>query len=481
MNVFLMKGIKPAMMDISMKKLFKSKYTLDIIIIIASIVLIYLLVSIYFTSHCFFNTVINGVDVSLKAHDEIKDTIISYIKNYKLEIVERDGDVEELSVQDIDIQYNNKISISDIYPRKNSIKWISSLFKSQKIYVRNLYAYNQYALENKIKELNCLNKAIIMPQNVRFKYTDGSYEVIQEVYGNKINELKLNEAIKMSILAGETKLDLNKYLCYENPKYTLLSDKTIKTKDLLNRYASTKITYIFGSEVEILDGNTINGWISVDEDLEVSINTKAVMKYVQGLSKKYDTVGAARNFKTSVGKTVEVKGGLYGWKIDRTAEAKAILENIENGKVFEREPIYAQKALSRGENEIGNTYVEINITRQHIWFYKDGKLITQSAVVTGNPNRGYSTVIGTYMLNYKQKGATLRGPGYETDVNYWMPFFGNIGIHDASWRYSFGGTIYKRNGSHGCVNAPLSVAKKIFNNIEAGTPIICYEERTERR
>jgi lipoprotein-anchoring transpeptidase ErfK/SrfK len=149
---------------------------------------------------------------------------------------------------------------------------------------------------------------------------------------------------------------------------------------------------------------------------------------------------------------------------------------VKLGETLEKEPVYAQKALPRGEGEIGNTYVEINITRQHLWFYKDGKLITQGAVVTGKPKKGYSTVLGTYMLNYKQKGATLVGEDYEAEVTYWMPFFGNIGLHDASWRYSFGGNIYKRRGSHGCVNAPKYLAKRIFENIEAGTPIICYEE-----
>jgi lipoprotein-anchoring transpeptidase ErfK/SrfK len=97
-------------------------------------------------------------------------------------------------------------------------------------------------------------------------------------------------------------------------------------------------------------------------------------------------------------------------------------------------------------------------------------------VVTGNPNRGNATEVGIYMLNYKQYGSTLRGHNYEADVTYWMPFNGNVGIHDASWRHSFGGNIYKSNGTHGCVNAPLYLAKKIFENIESGTPVICYEE-----
>ncbi len=445
-------------------------------ILIASILLLYLLISVYFAKHFFFNTVINGVDVSLKAYDDAASIIRSRVKDYKLQLIERSGEVQDIIGRDIEMQYNEKTSISSIYYKKSSFKWIISLFKDQKYYVDDLYVYNKDNLDMKINELNCLNKTIIEPQNVRFKYSNKSYEVIKEVYGNKIIKEKLNEAIKMSILKGETKLNLNEKLCYENPKYTLISEKTLETKNLLNKYIKTKITYIFGSENEVLDGNIINKWLSIDGNLEVVINEMAVIRYVYGLSKKYDTVGIARNFKTSMGKIVEVKGGLYGWKINGDAEIRALLENIKLGKVLEKEPIYTQKALSRGEDEIGNTYVEINITRQHLWFYKDGKLVTQGAVVTGNPNKGHSTVLGTYMLNYKQKGATLIGPGYEAGVTYWMPFFGNIGIHDASWRYSFGRDIYKRNGTHGCVNVPLYLAKTIFDNIEDGTPIICYEE-----
>ena len=464
------------MKNVDIKKLFKSKRTGNVIIFIASILLIYLLISLYFSKHSFFNTVINGVDVSLKAHEDIEDIIRGYVKDYKLQLVERNGEIEEIIGRDIGMEYNEKNSIDKVYPRQNSFKWIVSLLKDQKYYVEDLFVYNKDNLENKIIGLNCLNTDIIEPQNVSFKYTNGSYKVIEEVYGNKIIKDELYEVIEMNILKGVRKLDLNENLCYENPRYTLSSDKTLETKNLLNEYVKAKITYKFGSKKEILDGNIISEWLSVDKNLETVISEIAVMKYVKELSKKYDTVGIARNFKTSMGKIVEVSGGLYGWEINREAETEALLKNIKLGNVFEKEPIYTKKALYRAENEIGNTYVEVNITRQHLWFYKNGELITQGSVVTGNPNRGRSTVLGTYMLNYKQKGATLTGPGYEAPVTYWMPFFGNIGIHDASWRYSFGGEIYKRRGSHGCINAPIYLVKTIFDNIEEGTPIICYEE-----
>lgn len=464
------------MKSVDIRKLFKSKGAGNAIIFIASILLIYVFISVYFAKHCFFNTVINGVDVSLKAQEDAEDTIRRYVKNYELQLVERNGEMEEIIGRDIGMEYNEKNSINKVYRDKNSFKWIISLLKNQEHYVEDLFIYSKYNLENKINGLNCINKDIIEPENVSFKYTNGSYEVVAEIYGNKIIKDKLYEDIEMSILKGETKLDLNENLCYENPRYTLSSDKAVETKNTLNKYVKANITYKFGSEKTILDGSTINQWISVNKNLEAVISEIAVGRYVKELSEKYDTVGILRSFKTSIGKIAKVKGGLYGWKINRDAETEDLLEDIKLGNIIEKEPIYTQKALYRAENEIGNTYVEINITRQHLWFYKDGKLITEGSIVTGNPNRGHSTVLGTYMLNYKQKGATLIGHGYEAPVAYWMPFFGNIGIHDASWRYSFGGEIYKRRGSHGCINAPVYLAKIIFNNIEEGTPIICYEE-----
>ena len=464
------------MNKVKIKTLFKGKYTGNIIILFASIILIYLITSIYFAYHFFFHTEINGVKVSLKAHANTEKTIKSYVKDYKLELIERDGEREVILGQDIGMVFNEKNNMHSVYNRTSSLAWVSSFFKNTKYYVDDLYVYNKDILISKINELKCLNKKIIEPKNVSFKYNNGLYEPMAEVYGNKINKDKLMSVIEASILRGITKIDLNESLCYVDPKYTLSSDKTPIAQDLLNTFVNTRITYLFGSEKEILDASTISEWLGVNDNLDVTINQIAVMKYIRELSKKYDTVGIKRNFKTSIGKVVEVEGGLYGWKINQPGEIKALLNDIKDGKIVEREPVYLQKALSRGKDEIGSTYVEVNITKQHLWFYKKGKLITQGDVVTGNPNRGNSTVVGTYMLNYKQKGANLTGPDYEAEVTYWMPFFGNIGIHDASWRYSFGGKIYKTNGTHGCINAPLYLAKTIFENIEEGTPIICYDE-----
>lgn len=457
-------------------RLFRSKVTGNIIIAIGSIILVYLLCSIYFINHFFINTKVNGVKLSLKNHSEANDILSKSIENYNIKIVGRDGRSEAIDGKDIEIVYKENDIKEEIKKHQSSIMWISSLITKKEYYIDGIIQYNEDKVSNIVNNLDIVTKDIIDPINAEFKYSDGIYQIEPEIYGNKIDKEKLIKVISEGIYIGISIIDLDKNKCYENPMYISTSDKTIETEKLLNKYVSTKITYLFGENREELNGNTIKDWLSVNENLDVVINEKALNEYMLGLGNKYNTVGMARNFKTSTGKVVEVEGGDYGWKINSLAEKKLLLEDIKLGASMEKEPIYTQKALYRDEDDIGNTYVEINISKQYLWFYKDGKVVAEGGIVTGDPRKGYSTALGTYMINYKQKDAVLRGPGYEAKVNYWMPFNGNIGIHDANWRYSFGHNIYQNNGTHGCVNSPLNLAKKIYENIEAGTPVICYKE-----
>ena len=119
--------------------------------------------------------------------------------------------------------------------------------------------------------------------------------------------------------------------------------------------------------------------------------------------------------------------------------------------------------------------MEVNLTAQHLFFYKDGKRILESDFVSGNVSKKFGTPTGTYPVQYKQNDATLVGEDYETPVKYWMPFNKNIGFHDASWRSKFGKDIYLTNGSHGCINMPPANAKKMFQNIQRGVAVVVYK------
>ena len=122
----------------------------------------------------------------------------------------------------------------------------------------------------------------------------------------------------------------------------------------------------------------------------------------------------------------------------------------------------------------GQTYVDVNITAQKLTYYQNGVPTLVSEIVTGNESAGHDTPQGTFQVYNKATNRTLRGPGYASFVKYWMPFTGYYGLHDAAWRSSFGGEIYKTNGSHGCVNMPRSMAEAFFNTISVGTTVIVH-------
>ena len=455
----------------------KYNISFSITMIICVVFSVYLVISIYFAKHFYIGTYINNVNVSCKTIEEADQKMLDESYNYILELNERNDVIEYIEGNKINFKYEGNNEIEKIKKKQNPFLWPLYVWVNNRYNINNVYSYDKNLLDEEFNKLACFNKeSIIEPLDACFHYENGKYTIIKEIYGNKVNKDYLYAYIINSISRGVKSINLNEADVYETPAFTSESEKVIEAQKELNKYVSTNIYYIFDEEIEILDANIINTWLEIDQTMNVVFNEKEIKEYLNELSKKYDTYGKVRNFKTTTGKIVSVSGGNYGWKIDKTKEVQSLIEDIKTGDEIKKEPIYLQEAWGTRENDIGNTYVEINLTNQCLWFYKEGKLITQGDIVTGNISRGNATPQGTYMLNYKQKNATLKGPGYSSDVKYWMPFNCNIGIHDASWRGSFGGAIYKSDGSHGCVNAPLYLAKKIYENIEPGTPVVCYKE-----
>lgn len=324
-------------------------------------------------------------------------------------------------------------------------------------------------------------------------------EIIPEVYGNNIDYTLLSDEICDLIQQDQFQMDYQKEIFHEQPSITAESEDLLKRQEIYQQYLVSNVTYILGDDTvkiapeDLADIYGIklasSGAIS-DETIAVlekaisadKINEDAVYAYAQKFASKYNTFGDTRKFTSLSGNKIEVSGGNYGFALDVNGEAEQLLEDLKSEKKVKREPVWLMTGYVKYdmENDIGDTYVEISIEKQHLWFFKDGKKVVDCDVVTGNPYMGYSTPTGTFALSYKQRGATLKGQNadgsdYESDVSYWMPFYGNYGMHDASWRSSFGGKIYLGGGSHGCVNMPIPAAKEVFENIDdRKVPIIVY-------
>ena len=238
--------------------------------------------------------------------------------------------------------------------------------------------------------------------------------------------------------------------------------------------AGVTVTYQFGDQSEVLDNDRILSWLQEKEDGSVAIDEQQAKAFVKELAEKYDTAYTTRTFHTTGGRDIQIAQGDYGWRIDQEAETKHLLELLAAKQSATCEPIYAQTAAVHAKNDWGTTYVEVSLTDQYLWLYKDGHCILESYFVSGNPTRGHATPKGIYGLTYKTRDATLSGEGYDSKVKYWMPFNRNVGLHDAPWRKTFGGQIYKNNGSHGCINLPPANAAKIYENVDKNTPVIVY-------
>lgn len=453
----------------------RNKIFSGIIILFFVLLAVYIGISIYFINHFYFGSTVNCISVAGKTVDEVNEQIPDKINQYTLELKERGNNKEQIKGTDINLRYNSDEKIQELKNKQNPFKWVIALFDNKDSKVVQVVTYDEKLLKQYLDKLNCFDTSnIFEPHNPIFQYKNGAYEIISESYGNKINKDILYNQISNAILNGETTLDLDAAGCYENPQYTSNSKEIIEIKDTLNNYVASKITYSIGNDKEVLDGSIINSWLNVNDNLEIVFDENKIKSYLDDIASKYNTVGKARNFTTSLGFTVKVGGGDYGWMVNKDEETKDLISDIKQGESITKEPVYMQAAVSHDNNDIGSTYVEVNMTKQHLWFYKNGSLVVDGDIVTGNISNHCSTPTGVYKLKYKEKNAILKGEGYRTPVSYWMPFNGGIGIHDATWRSEFGGNIYKTSGSHGCVNAPYNVASTIFNSIDEGSPIVCY-------
>lgn len=445
------------------------------IISIAILFVLYLGMSIYFSTHFYFGSTINSINAFGKTVEQLDKALALKCESYTLELIERNGVTEQIKSSDIGLKYNAKEKIQDLKDKQQSFRWIHALFSSKTSVIDGIVTYDEKLLKERFDKLSCFDsKKIIEPKNANFKYSDKGYVIVNEVMGTKVNSKPLYTNVKKAILSGETTINLEKKNYYINPKYTSISKEVLNTKTLLNKYIASKITYTFTGGKEVLDGSIINNWIAINENLAISFDETEMKNYLAKVNDKYDTYGKQREFATSYGTTIKTSGGDYGWLVDRRGEVAELIVIIKEGQTIAKEPRYLQTAITHEINDIGNTYVEINLTKQHMWFYKKGSLITHGDVVTGDVRRNFQTPVGVYSILYKERNATLKGQGYNTSVAMFMPFIGGIGIHDATWKEKFGGNIYLTNGSHGCINSPPALAQKIFDNIEAGTPVVCY-------
>lgn len=439
--------------------------------------IVYIAVAVYFSSHFYEDTEIYGIDCSQKSVEEVKKLVADKLDEYRLEVKERGGASEYLSADQIDLKFVDNSSIDRMARAQRSYIWPIMLMMERDDMAGVAFSYDQKKALTAFKDLECMNPIYTKaPTDAYVQVTDSGFEVVKETEGNTLNPETTAKALYAALDGGKSVLDLEEEDCYLKPDLYSDDEALIAEAEAKDVLVQADITYEFGSRQERVNAPVIAQWITQAADASYVIDDVEVTEYVEALAAKYDTFGLPRQFYTSLGTTVTLTDGDYGWCMDQDATVVDLLNALGSGYQGTMEPQYTYTAMSREENDIGDTYVEICISQQVMWCYKDGVCIVYTPVVTGNPNKGNATPSnGVWSIDAKMQNYTLVGEGYRSPVDFWMPFNGNVGIHDMQTRAYFGGTIYLTNGSHGCINTPYANAKTIYENVSIGTPVIVYD------
>lgn len=441
------------------------------------VAIIYIAVAVYFNFHFYGDTVIYGIDCGRKNAEEVKQEVADRLDDYVLEIQEREGKTETVAATQIGLEYVDNGSVDRMLKAQRSYIWPIMILMDRAKGDSVAFSYDQEKAAGTINALDCMDSVrAVAPRDAYIGTTDDGFEVVQEVMGTTLDREKTVDAILNALDKGAVSVSLEDEDCYINP--TVYQDNEQLQSDAagMSELAKAKITYEFGTQQEVVDVSVIKDWIVKLSDGTFVIDDVCVTDYVESLAAKYDTFGLPVDFYTSLGTTVTLSGGDYGWCIDQGETTVQLMNALQDGYQGTLEPVYLYEAMSHENGGIGYTYVEICISQQRMWCYENGNVVVDTPVVTGNPNKGNATPSGgVWAIDAKKRDAILTGEGYTAPVDYWMPFNGDVGIHDLKERAAFGGTIYLSNGSHGCVNTPYDQVQIIYNTVSIGTPVIVYD------
>lgn len=450
-----------------------------IFLVIAGMAGAYIAIGLRYQTHFFENTSINGINVSDMTVEEAEALIAQQAEDYSVTVTTREGTQETIEGGEFGYRFVSGGEVQGFLEEQNFLAWLPAVLGQETSHTMEAStAYDEEKLAQAVAGLDCMQAdKMTAPRDASVQQQeDGSFAVVPEVAGNELDGEKTAAAVKDTVDKGSRAVNFDLSKCYVEPK--VLSDDTgLQTEaSLRNRYSKITVTYEMGGDVTVtLEPDTVYSWFSITEDHQPAIDREAVASWVNQLADQYDTIGAFLPFVTSRGETVYPESRTYGWQMDRETETEQLYQQLLTGESARRSPVWLEGAWTRGENDIGNTYVEIDYTNQRMWYYKDGNLLVETSVVTGNVSAGNASPEGIFCLVGKEENATLVGEDYKTPVSYWMPFYGGVGIHDAdTWRTSYGGDIYMYGGSHGCINTPTAQAAVIYQNIDVGTPIVCY-------
>lgn len=339
---------------------------------------VYLLGMAFFQTHLKMGTDINGFHCSFKSVDEASALLLREADSYALAVLTRNGGVEEISAEDVGLTFVGNQEIANIINNQNYVFWFIPENESVTL-SSECYQIDEDRAKKSISKLKCMND-LVEGKTAEIVNTNGTYQVSPGVRGTNLDKDMATQLIEDAVLGWKESVDLEAEGCYVDVEQA--DEEALQEQcDFLNSIQDTVITYDFSDRKETVTMETIEKQL-LDENF--MLTTDSVRSYVKSLANKYNTVSRKRNFKTFDDRTVEIEGGDYGWKIDIDRTSQELVDMISANTVNVAEPVYLQTAVSRGRNDIGYSYLEINSLTGAVVLYANGMPIVQTTATAGS-------------------------------------------------------------------------------------------------
>lgn len=436
--------------------------------------------AICFSAHCYYGsrfrigTFINGIYCTGKSTEQVNGELSAGYGAETLILRDAEDREYEIALSSVGFKVDYTGQLETLLAEQGGV-W----FETAKQQFSPKINFDENALEQKILECGIAEANRKEQKVIIYRDRDQGYclyDGMQKVFDPK----KVLEAAKRALESEIFFVDAAG--CYADLPYTREMEETLRLWEKIDRFQNCGIVYDMGDAAILLDPQILSGFILVGEDGqflldekgELMLSESGIREFIDRLCGTYDTVGKSRVFHATRGENVTVEGGTYGSILDGEAEFAYLKEALTEGRSEVHMPAYLQCGYARGAEDIGDTYIEVDMTEQKLYYYEAGELLLETDIVTGNIGRKWGTPSGVNYVYAMQKNRILRGRDYASHVKFWVPVKGNIGIHDASWRKEFGGEIYKKSGSHGCINVPPDRMEELFSYLEIGVPVVMF-------
>lgn len=438
----------------------------------------------YYAQRFTSRTTFSGVNIGQLTVEQAQKKVESNLSSQVIKVVEDGQQVGQIEVKSLKPTYQVQNELNALYKAQDPRWWPVNFFKPFVIQqpLENQIQFDNEAVARAIDQLNIDNDKRTPMQEVSLVYTpEAGYQVQEGQAGNQIGVKSLSYAVKDTLAKASNTLDLKN--AYEQPRVASEDEDIQSLIQLINNISNTKVTLDIAGDQVTIPKDLIESWIYFDEDNHLVIDEHLVRVYIDELNDEYATFSKTRTFESTLQGTVEVLPGYLGWAIDKDNEVNRIISDLLSHTDTEREPAVLGTVMASHQNkkdDVGNTYIEIDLTHQTMFLYIDGELYLETPIVSGTagvtPTEPGAHAVNSMLANTNLVGFNpVLNVDYSVPVSYWIGFDDNAqGIHDASWQGYFGGGAYYTSGSLGCINTPLDSVATLFSYAEMGMPVIVF-------